>query len=512
MPLTPIPLDSIIGDWGGEWYFTKPADLGWHEWDNKFYAMLLRMHDEEHGIWAYCSDESDKGSGCAQVRATRKGVGEVLISVEKWYYQKSSASKPILPRDFSFTLSLYDMEALEAHEADFGGPLFRDPEKVLFSTTQHDSFEEVMWFGKIVDDMSVYPTWHPDYANLNGVLEGVFRFGETGADNNNSSYVFVFPMDNGAIRLRYLYTELDETVMSDHRDYGIVEYSTAHDFESGGFANIVPWRFILYPTKNQKLLNGSSDFTLYYKNVYIPYLIRYAQSCEWEDGFESVDSSAWDGKLDFSQTIVVMCKKLIFAAQEVIAGRFDGDGYNVSAIAEAGYKPKKVELTRYDPETDPDTLIIRNDLMMDGTEDIIIGRFCCEVNVMGKPYDCCQLIINDEYFFREVGTETQMEIRIVDVDTSDAFKEIALSFVHKDGNAYIILYRYDDGTLRRLNYVWGKMDASFAGNGNLVSFPGDGTAVSRVPQETGYLNETIAIVEDGRSWSGNTHYYLPSPY
>jgi len=94
---------TMQGDWAG--YIYGEPEYDWD--DGKMFVVLLRMHDEERGLLGFCADMSGKGSGCAAVSVTFINDGEILVSVDEWYYRTNHDVYNILPQDFTVNLNYY---------------------------------------------------------------------------------------------------------------------------------------------------------------------------------------------------------------------------------------------------------------------------------------------------------------------------------------------------------------------------------------------------------------------
>jgi len=473
------------------------------------------MQDEEHGLLGFCSDMTDTGSGCASVIASYISDCEIQVKVDKWYYRIEHEEFAILPEDFSITLTHYSIPTDEDSE-EFMQFIYSDKSP---SPSYRNSTSETLtcfsdsgeWndirLGRIIEEDGTFPTWYHEYDGLNDCLEGIFGFGECGADNIMTSNVFVFPLSEGGFRLRYIYTELSGLVMGDHGEYGILELSKNHGFDAGGYMSMEQWACVWYPEKDTQVILAGKDFSSFYKKNYIPYLVRVAQANEWEDGFEKKTVEQWEDSRYYDYLEIVMCKKLIFTAQEVIAGRFDGDPYKVSERVEKKYKPDAVKLDHYYPEKDPNAYILHADLDMCGEEEKIAIRPYRWDGAEDMPLDSVQVMIDGQIYFNLYGETVQAKIFIVDIDKSDLLKEFAIVFTQEEGYSYIRLFRYNEGSVTEIGAICGKLDNEFPGIGKVAEFPGDGTIVVYVPKDDGFVREIVYPEEKHGTWIGSTYFY-----
>ena len=505
----PAPL-TMQGDWAG--YIYGEPEYDWD--DGRTFVALLRMRDEEHGVLGFCTDMSDEGSGCATVSVSHTGDNEVRLKVDSWFYRAAHGEHAILPKDFSIDLGYFHKPA-ESDSEEYRGIFYStktpvpsyqgsQPQAVLAGISEDDGFIDFR-FGKISE--ADYPQWYHQYDGLNGCLEGIFGFGESGADNVRTSNVFVFPLREGSFRLRYIYEDLGYPVMGDNGAWGIPEYSMSHGIYCGGYLSTYPWIYFWCPEKDTRVINASKKFASFYKNQYIPGLVRTAQAYSWEDGFEEIDEVDWGEDHYWDYLKIAMYKKLIFAAQEVIAGRFDGDLQKVYALLEKRYKPSAVKLDRYCPEDDPNAFILRKDLDMDGKEETLVLRGYRRDGEAGMPLDSAQLTINGAVFFDLHGKTMQPRIFTVDIDNTDDTVELAFAFTNEVSYSYLRLFRYTDGCVAELGGVWGKLDTGFAGIGAVAEFPGDGSIVTYVPGEGGFTRKVVFPDEQHGLWLGGAYFY-----
>ena len=98
----PAPL-TMQGDWA-DYIYGEPE----YDWDDgRMFVALLRMQDEEHGVLGFCTDMSDKGSGCAAVSVSYIGDNELRLKVDSWFYRAAHDEYTILPNDFSIDLRYF---------------------------------------------------------------------------------------------------------------------------------------------------------------------------------------------------------------------------------------------------------------------------------------------------------------------------------------------------------------------------------------------------------------------
>jgi len=502
----PPPL-TMQGDWAG-YIFGEPE----YDWDDgRQLVALLRMQDEEHGVLGFCADMTDKGSGCATVSVSYISDNEIHIKVDKWFYRTAHNEYTILPRDFSINME-YWYEPTEADSEEYRDlfystktPFYHSSSPgVLAGISEGDELIDLR-FCKINEDY--FPVWYHQYDGLNDCLEGVFGFGESGADNIRTSNVFVFPLGDGSFRLRYIYAELGHPVMSDNGDWGIPEYSMEHWIDAGGYLSMYPWVCFWYPKKDTTVVNASKKFTAFYENQYIPDLVRSAQAYKWEDGFEKIDVNEWGEDHYWDYLKIVMYKKLIFTAQEVIAGRFDGDPYKVGSLVDKRYKPGAVKLEHYYPENDPNAYILHADLDEDGEEEtLVIRAYRRDGNVEMLP-DSAQIIINGEVYFDLHGKTVQPKIFTVDIDKTDNTTEFAFVFTQEDDYSFIRIFRYKNRYVSEFGGMWGKLDNEFAGIGMVAEFPGDGSVATYAPGDEGFKREIVYPEEQHGVWLGGICFY-----
>jgi len=268
-----------------------------------------------------------------------------------------------------------------------------------------------------------------------------------------------------------------------------------------------PWVCFWYPKNDATVANASKKFTAFYKNKYIPDLVRSAQAYGWEDGFEEIDKNEWGEDHYWDYLKIVMYKKLIFTAQEVIAGSFAGDPYKVGSYVDEFYKPSEVKLERYYPENDPNAYILLADLDMDGEEETLVLRAYRSDGNMEMPLDSAQIIINGEVYFSVYGKTLQPKVFTLDIDRTDNTMEFAFVFTQRDGYSFIRIFRYKDRQVCELGGVWGKLDNEFAGFGVVAEFPGDGSVVALVPGDEGFTKKIVYPKEQHGIWIGGVYFY-----
>jgi hypothetical protein len=479
------------------------------------------MQDEERGILGFCTaswdnEESEgmsgKGSGCATVSVSHISDNTINVKAEKWFYRNEHEEISILPQDFTIMLDSYRKPIYDGNE-DHSDPLYEITPVPGYQNSSYSALAGVSdsgdryHFAKITEEEGTFPAWYHQYDGLNDYLEGVFGFGEIGGDNVNTSNVFVFPLSNGSFRLRYFYTEFGYPVIGNNGELGIPEYSIDHGVGDLSRMSTEYWVCIWYPGKDTKVTVASERFKSFYKDRYIPDLMRVAQAKDWEDGFESIPQQNWPEERYWDYKEVVMCKKLIFAAQEVIAGRFDGDMQKLSDFVENRYKPSAVKLEHYYPENDPDAYILHFDLDADGEEEILAIRAYRRDGKTKLPVDSIQLMINREVYFNLYGETVQVKIFAVDIDKSDNLTEFAFVFTQEDGYSTTRLFRYDNGCVLELGSIWGKLDNEFSGTGRIAEFPGDGSIVNYVPDNGDFVREVIYPEDEHGMWIGSTYFY-----
>ena len=202
-----------------------------------------------------------------------------------------------------------------------------------------------------------------------------------------------------------------------------------------------------------------------------------------------------------------MYKKLIFSAQEVIAGRFDGDQYMVREMVDKQYKPDLVKLDHYYPENDPNAYILQADLDSDGKDEVIVIRtYRWDGDVDALP-DTAQISIDGEVYFHFYGETVQPKIFTVDIDITDNMIEFAFVFTREDGNSFIRLYCYDDRYVTVIGGIWGKLDSEFTGSGRIAEFPGDGSIITYIPDDAGFRREVVYPEKMHGTWIGGTYFY-----
>jgi len=511
----PVPL-TVKGDWAGYVYkeHHEPWEIGIE------FVMLLRMQDEERGILGFCAVTdynesrrmSDRGSGCAAVSVEFVDDSEILVKVDKWFYRNNHNGFEILPQDFSINLEYHRKPSFDDYD-DYENSFYAMTPVPSITGSSLDAMAGVsesgqrFCFARISEEEDVFPAWYHQYDGLNGCLEGIFGFGECGADNVDTSNVFVFPLNDGSFRLRYLYTELGYPIVGDKGELGIPEYTIDHGVGELSRMRTEYWTCIWYPDKETKVAIASKRFKSFYRDRYIPSLVRAAQSKNWEDGFESVPYFDWpeDCRQDYLE--IIMFKKLIFAAQEIIAGRFDGDPDKIYDFVEMRYRPGAVKLDHYSPENDPNAFILHADLDMDGKEETLVIRTYRWDGDKNMPPDSAQLIINGEVYFDLYGKTVQPKIFVVDVDKNDNKKEFAIVFTQENDYCFISLFRYDNRRVTELEDIWGKLDNEFDGIGRIAEFPGDGSIVTYVPGDVGFVRELVYPAEQPGMWIGSTYFY-----
>ena len=511
-----IPALTVQGDWAG--YVYGVYSESWE--DDIEFVMLLRMQDEERGLLGFCAvmhDEdsrnmSDKGSGCASVCVSFISDNEIQIKVDNWFYRKKYNELNVFPQDFTICLNYYRAPG-DTKDIDYEDPFYKMTPVPGYNNSSPDVIAgvsesgELFCFARISEEENLFPAWYHQYDGLNGCLEGVFGFGECGGDNINTSNVFVFPLDDGSFRLRYIYTEFGYPIMGDNGEWGIPEYTIDHDVGELSRMSTEYWVCVWYPGDDAKVVIASKRFTSFYKDWYIPDLVRVAQAKDWEDGFESVSMAIWPEDRYWDYLKIIMCKKLIYAAQEVIAGRFDGNPDKIYDFVEARYKPNTVKLDHYNPESDPNAYILRADLDMDGEEEVLIIRAYRRDGDEDKPLDSAQLIINGEVYFGLYGETVQPKIFTVDLNNNDNTIEFAIVFTQNNSCSFIRIFRYTSSWVTELTGIWGKLDNEFDGIGRIAEFPGDGSIVTYVPGDDGYKREVVYPDEQNESWLGSTRFY-----
>ncbi len=207
---------DIYGEWAG---YISQAGSEFPYAEVPTYAAKLNI--DEQGAWLslslvqeFLGDEPrDGGLPLSYVRPNETAL---TFSAGEYAYKKGDMP---LREDDGFTLEyhpFYDDKERDSSPVAGSSPAFYgatgDTHDMLYGTLEGWTLSfarlESEAMAKDLQERHIWPRWDLNFSNLDDNVRGVYSFGETGADNINTTNVFVYTDPAGYEHIRYNYNEL----------------------------------------------------------------------------------------------------------------------------------------------------------------------------------------------------------------------------------------------------------------------------------------------------------------
>lgn len=305
-----------------------------------------------------------------------------------------------------------------------------------------------------------YPRWENELNNLSSGVRGVYTFGETGADNDNSSYIFVYADEQGYEHIRMTFCWI---IGAARQGTSTAFITTEPEFFGQLSMASVPYWNTLYEldAATGEFIDVSAKYTDYYRDVYIP---RYKWFLSEGKPGASADRESRES----------------YEAKEEMLRR-------ALAITE-GKSPRKLPPV---PTLRPNAPSITADVFGDGEPVLIEPCFLTVFPKNAPNYDAVKLRINGEwthsFLFDDI---VDAALYTIDIDEGKPGVDLAFQLYDSVGAPYVdILGLMREGYAHYSSVkLWGMLPAN---DGELaVTIPGDKTATG-VKQSVRNLGELL---------------------
>ncbi len=207
---------DIFGEWAG---YISQAGSEFPYAEVPTYAAKLNIDDQ--GAWLSLDllQESlmDKPVG-GGLPLSYARAGEAALAFSAGGYAYRQGDMPLKEGD-GFTLTyhpFYTEEERESSPVAGSSPAFYsatgDTHDMLCGTWEGWTLSFTRLESEAatneLQERRIWPRWDLSFSNLDNNVRGVYSFGETGADNSNTTNIFVFTDQAGYERIRYNYNEL----------------------------------------------------------------------------------------------------------------------------------------------------------------------------------------------------------------------------------------------------------------------------------------------------------------
>ncbi len=476
----PGPLDEprdIFGEWAG---YISQAGSEFPYAEVPTYAAKLTIDDQ--GAWLSLDlvQEflwNEPVGGGLQLSYTRQDEASLAFSAEKYAYRQGDMP---LDESDSFTLEYHPFYTNEEREA---APIIGSSPAFYRGTGDTHDMLYGVWEGwtlsfarleseAAADELQerrIWPRWDLNFSNLDKNVRGVYGFGETGADNINTTNVFVYADPLGYEHIRYNYNEL--FVPQSLRSAGVfMEMEPVWSLGLGMSQTPVWETLYALDTETGAFTDVSESHREYYRDEILPE----AEQTLLYERYDALSEPDYNAVEEYERY------------------------YSMACFAAYGHEPKELPQL-LEPKANSDTIFA--DMDGDGESETIQVMF---FDFNGDRYGGgVWFNVDGEWNIAYIlpGDTVEQEIGVVDWDISTPGVELAFECAGTYDRG-VELFTLSDGQVQRLTNGPIAGSALHPEAGDAIVFRGDGTA-------TGYARCWFApqiIMEQQYATSSDEYY------